>query len=220
MKTKKILLFIFLFVPVLYVKSQITVGSGVPPEKAAILDLKSEDGGNGNISSKSGGLLLPRVEIEAIDNINVFEDLQPIVNDIDKKRHKGLTVYNIHVDNEKNLEEGIYVWNGERWRSPLNFFYMPSIMVPTATTGPQPEIDLYNEYVKQFRTPKVKNPSAPAMIPFFVKNTDLYYYITDYDASVFKAGTLTISDTGKFNYEVETAATTGTSYINIVFVIK
>jgi len=220
MKTKQFLLLIFFLVSAFSLKGQVTVGSGVAPEKAAILDIKTEDGGEGDISSKSGGLLLPRVEIEAIDDINVFEDVQPIVSVADKRRHKGLTVYNIQEDQEKNLEEGIYVWNGERWRSPLNFFYMPSIMVPTATAGGPYTIDLYQKYKDQFKTPKVHNPSAPDIIPFFVKNTDLHYYITDYDATVFRTGSLSVSDQGVFSYEVLAPATTGTSYINIIFVIK
>lgn len=207
------------------IDAQVTIGSDIPPEKAAILDIKSQNGGIGNKSSLSGGLLLPRVEIDTVTNINIFQGVTGIDNDEQKKRHIGLTVYNLKNDHAKNIEEGIYVWTGNRWekstfRHRINFFYMPSIKVPATTPGPQAEIDLYEEYKKQFKTPSVKNPSAPATIPFFVNSTDLYYYITDFDKTVFKANSMSISNDGKFNYEIENPSIDGSSYINIVFVIK
>lgn len=223
-KCKLLLILPFLF-PLSVLNAQVTIGSELPPEKAAIIDLKTKDGGDGDVSSTNGGLLLPRIKLESLDNINVFTNLSVITNDSEKKRHAGLTVYNILTDFNKNIEEGIYVWSGSRWekstyRQRLNFFYMPSIVIPTSTQGPQPPIDLYQAYRDQFGSPKVKSLSAPASIPFFLKPDELYYYITDYDSSVFKDGTLRISDDGKFNYEVENASVDGTSYINIVFVIK
>jgi len=225
MKTKGILLFVFIIIPILYIKGQVTVGSNLPPEKAAILDIKSENGGAGEASSTHGGLLLPRVEIDTITNISIFPGISGMNNVEQKKRHTGLMVYNIKRDLDHNIEEGIYVWNGEKWekstyRSRVNFFYMPSIVVPTNVTGQEFEIDLYDEYQKQFKTPKIHNPSAPDTIPFFLKPKELYYYITDYDPTVFKTSSMSITDDGKFKYEVENAATTGSSFINIVFVIK
>ncbi len=221
---KKLLIVALLLTP-LYICAQVTVGSGFPPEKAAILDLKTEDGGNGNINTKYGGLLLPRIEIDTITNLNVFPGITGIDNIQEMKRHTGLMVYNIKRDLEQNVEEGVYVWNGERWekstyRSRVNFFYMPSIVVPTTVTGVEQEIDLYDEYRKQFKTPKIHNPAAPDTIPFFVQRKELNYYITDYDSNVFKTGTLSVTDDGKFKYEVENPAVDGSSFINIVFVIK
>lgn len=201
--------------------AQVTIGSEVAPEKAALLDLKTKDGGAGLISSEAGGVLLPRVEISDTTKLDVFTNNALGVNtDEQKLRHKGLTVYNIGT---ANVDAGIYVWNGKRWEKTsynrkVNFFYMPSIVIDTRTTGAQTPINLYQKYVDQFMTPKVRSNGAPAQIPFYASPQDLYYYVTDYDESVFE--NISISNTGMMSYSVKAAATAGSSFINIVFVIK
>jgi hypothetical protein len=217
---------IFLMSLLSSVQAQVTVGSNEPPEKAAILDVKSKNGGEGLVSAETGGFLLPRVAIDTTSNISVFPGItENITSDAEKKRHKGLTVYNITSNHAKNLEEGIYVWNGVKWEKAalpkrVNFFYMPSIVIDTSSTTDKPPIDLYGEYRKQFEQPRIKNDSAPDEIPFFLNRTELYYYITDFDDSVFDKDNMSITNDGYFHYKVKSPAVDGSSFINIVFVIK
>lgn len=102
-------------------------------------------------------------------------------------------------------------------RGLANWFYMPSINIPTEPIGDNKEIDLYQEFVKQFQSPKKTSPSAPAIIPNLPAKTELYYYITDYDEAVLE--NVSVDANGKMKYKVK-AAPTETSYINIVFVLK
>jgi hypothetical protein len=79
-------------------------------------------------------------------------------------------------------------------------------------------VDLYGEFMKQFNTPANASPSAPPAIATpLPKATDLYYYVTAYDASVFSS--IAITDDGKMTYTALTTPSDST-YMNIVFVEK
>lgn len=211
-------------------QAQVTIGTDNPPEKAALLDVKTKSGGaNGDTTSEGGGILLPRIKITNIESLNQFSGITGLDTDEQKERHKGLMVYNIEENLAQNIEKGIYVWNGKFWekaafRNRVNFFYMPSIPIIATTLGTK-TVNLYDQYFSQFRNPKVVSSNAPASIPVFVSRRDLYYYITDYDTSVFEAddgsGTIfSINEDGLLTYTVKALPTDGTSYINIVFVVK
>lgn len=226
---KTLLLVIITFTAVCNLNAQVTIGSDTPPEKAALLDIKTkESNSSGGISSENGGLLLPRVEIDDVNDFTLFFDKNdPNINYTDEKRkHIGLTVYNIREDHQNNLEKGIYVWDGERWlksayRNRVNFFYMPTMMLDTSPG--QHTKDLYGEYIRQFTNPKAASPLAPGDVPFFAKPTDLYYYVTDFDTDVFEENppnNMTITADGILTYTVKASPVDGKSYINIVFVIK
>lgn len=101
-------------------------------------------------------------------------------------------------------------------RGMANWFYMPSINIPTEPLGDK-SVDLYQKFVEQFQNPKAKSPSAPTIIPNLPNKTDLYYYITDYDTAVLE--NISVDANGKMTYKVK-AAPTETSYINIVFLLK
>lgn len=215
------LLFLLLFVSV-GLKSQITIGAGIPPEKAALLDIKNKDGGAGNATVDYGGLLLPRVELDDVNELTVFLDKTSPDYATQKTRHVGLTIYNIKPDHANNIEKGVYVWNGERWekstyRKRVNFFYMPSIQIDTQTSGVKPPINLFQLYKEQFENPKIVSAGAPAGIPYFHNPTDLFYYITDYDSNVLE--NITISNEGVMTYSVK-AQSSPVSFINIVFVVN
>lgn len=209
----------------LFVNAQVTIGSEVPPEKAALLDIKSQSGGDGDISSNAGGLLLPRVTIDVLTNFDIFNGLSGIDTEEQKKKHRGLVVYHINDDPVNNkIEEGVYVWDGTKWvksssMKKMNFFYMPSFVIPTDQPGVHPEIDLYEEYKRQFGSPKIKSGGAVTPIPVFEKD-ELEYYITDYDPNVFVPASMAITTDGKFTYTVDQPTQDGTSFINIVFVVK
>lgn len=205
-----------------YVCAQVTIGGNLTPEKAALLDLKTKDGGNqGDISSDQGGILFPRVKIEVLTELGVFANIAntELSSDEQKKRHKGLSVYNI---GSNSVEAGVYIWDGSRWqkagiRKEINFFYMPSIKIDLNMTPPPTGIDLYDKYEKQFSNPKASSTVEP--IPVLGRD-DFHYYVTDYDEDIFDD--VQVGPTGIMNYTLQSNLPTNVccSYINIVFVVK
>ncbi len=103
------------------IQAQVTIGSGNPPQKAALLQLQDNDLNTvGGVTATTGGLLLPRV------NLTVRTELYPFYTDgasdyvgnakADAKlNHTGLIVYNLNPVESENLEMGLYKWDGEKW---------------------------------------------------------------------------------------------------------
>ncbi|MBK5719589.1 hypothetical protein JGH11_01760 [Dysgonomonas sp. Marseille-P4677] len=203
------------------IDAQITIGSNIPPGKAAILDLKELSTSENEITA-SKGLLLPRVGLLNIHSLAPLVSTDEEDYETLKISHKGLVVYNINVQENQNLTQGVYTWNGSKWkksagyRDTRDFFYMPSIPINTTEPGTK-TLDLYTLYKNQFSSPKSISEGAPASIPFYANATDLYYYVTDYDATVFS--NVSISANGIMTYTIINAASSY-SYINIVFLIK
>lgn len=217
---KKILFFAVLCISATSTFAQVTIGSDIAPEKAALLDLKTQSGDNGMVSSKGGGLLLPRVEIQEISTLGIFDEITGLDTSNEKEKHIGLSVYNIGT---ADIEAGIYVWNGERWvkagyKNGIDFFYMPSIKIDLSQTVAS--INLYLEYIEQFKRPKVVSTGAPAEIPHYSNPLAFYYYVTDYDSDIFD--TITVSDTGVMTYTLKNPLPSDIthSFINIVFSLK
>uniref|UniRef100_UPI0006859F44 collagen-like protein n=1 Tax=Arenibacter latericius TaxID=86104 RepID=UPI0006859F44 len=100
-------------------------------------------------------------------------------------------------------------------------FYPPSIAIDASTTGTGRTLNLYTEYTDQYSTPMVVSGSgaskAPTAIPTYA-NTELYYYITYYDNTVF--ANVQISDVGVMTYDVIATPADYNSIINVVFVVK
>lgn|SRR5690606_31972495 len=116
------------------------------------------------------------------------------------------------------------------------FFYMPPVIFDTSTTGTGLTRDLYQDYVHQFTGENpynlahgapgydpmsyngglVKSTSAPGQIPVYGR-TELHYYITNYDKTVFS--NLSINDNGVLTYNIIGTAT-DTSSMTIVFQVK
>ncbi|GHV07684.1 hypothetical protein FACS1894160_0680 [Bacteroidia bacterium] len=135
-------------------QAQVTIGSGIKPRRAALLDLKTQQGTASittvadpdNVTSDKGGLLLPRVGLT-----DIFK-LDPLMNDADvaaeeatdpgfKLRLAGLTVYNINDNsvamnpNPPTLYPAIYTWNGMGWvTSQLNTAVSSIVSQPTKFT--------------------------------------------------------------------------------------
>ncbi|GHV41145.1 hypothetical protein FACS1894179_08790 [Bacteroidia bacterium] len=110
--------------------SQVTIGSGIPPSRAALLDLKTKQT-TGTISSVSddanitsgagdGGLLLPRVKLVSISTLEPFipagdPDFTANTDNL-KERLAGLMVYNITNNGVgSTLYPAVYTWNGAIW---------------------------------------------------------------------------------------------------------
>ncbi|MDR2004413.1 MAG: hypothetical protein LBQ74_15405, partial [Prevotella sp.] len=112
-------------------QSQVTIGSGIPPSRAALLDLKTRQGAAGTVSSVSdddnvtsglgdGGLLLPRVKLVSISTLEPFiptsdPDFTANTDNL-KERLAGLMVYNITNNGVgSTLYPAVYTWNGAIW---------------------------------------------------------------------------------------------------------
>lgn len=96
-------------------------------------------------------------------------------------------------------------------------FYPPAIAIDASSTDTGLSLDLHQEYVSRFGSPSVKSSSAPAVIPYYTES-ELYYYVTDYDTAVFS--NLSISDTGVLSYDIIASPADDFSLINVVFVVK
>jgi len=145
------------------ISAQVTIGSGNKPEDGALLDLKEREASvtnnssvtdDDNITSTTGGLLLPRVKLQNKTS------LAPIITGTPDKsvrlKHAGLTVYNLSTT--ADFDAGIYVWDGDKWTkvgedkasAAPSFFYLPSFNLPLAATSQT--YDLYeNVYKAQFQ---------------------------------------------------------------------
>lgn len=104
MKTEVSLLIFCAILSIQPIKAQVTIGSDTEPRKGTLLDLKSNYNKGDNATQ---GLGLPRVALSDYNTLTL--DNQSQSND-----YVGLTVYNI-TDNA-NIREGIYTWDGSRWR--------------------------------------------------------------------------------------------------------
>lgn len=104
------------------VTAQVTIGSGTPPEKGALLQLKDTSLESG--VTATGGLLLPRVFLtEKKELYPMFlnasgsgpnSEYASKKADIDKA-HTGLIVYNLNGNDEKGLCLGLNQWDGKQW---------------------------------------------------------------------------------------------------------
>ncbi|MDH6357556.1 hypothetical protein [Parabacteroides sp. PF5-9] len=217
---------------------QVTVGSGIEPERAALLELKTQAPDVNNVTSKKGGLGLSRVSLVSIMTLEPFistSDVDWINNDVTKikEKHAGLVVYNLTTTN--GFKKGVYVWNGTKW-TPISggtggekrYFYVPSFNIPLPTPSSTEHIfDLYAEYKKQFtksgNTTFLSNNTQLTRIPSpesdaLYDPADLDYVITYYDDRVLQVTALT--DDGKMKYKVLSQSTSSASFLNVVFVVK
>lgn len=222
---KIILLSAILFLTGFFVQlqSQVTIGSNAEPNAGAVLDL---------ISGGNKGVLMPRV---ALTSTRVFA---PVISESGSNHTAGMTVYNTATNNTDvgyEVSPGYYYNDGTKWvRLPqryTNWFFMPSVSFSTSTTGNGRTAKLYDLYLEQF-TGKVTtdgvisgtstgrfvaSSGAPSTVPYVPAATDLYYYVTYFDNTVFSG--ISIAADGVMTYNVIGNAT-DCSYINILFVLK
>ncbi|MDR2497497.1 MAG: hypothetical protein LBD21_10270 [Tannerellaceae bacterium] len=114
-------------------QAQMTVGSDSRPERAALLELKTQEPANppstndpANVTSNRGGLMLPRVMLIdtatlepfiAVNNPDWIDNQRTKI----KETHAGLTVYNL--TSSSMFTPGYYTWNGSRWDDTRQFTY-------------------------------------------------------------------------------------------------
>jgi hypothetical protein len=90
-------------------QAQVTIGSGNPPAKGALLDLKEKDNPGGTTAAK--GILLPRVELSGPYSLYPLLKAADAADPTERNTHKGTIVYNVGT----NLSEGLYCWDGDKW---------------------------------------------------------------------------------------------------------
>ena len=97
-------------------------------------------------------------------------------------------------------------------------FYPPSIAVDASINGTF-SIDLHAQYMAQYGSPTVGSAGAPAALPTYTA-TELYYYVTYADPTVFNTATMSIDANGVLSYEIIGQPADYNSLINVVFVVK
>lgn len=227
--------------------SQVVMGSYSRPLTGAILEIKTKestlDSGEAvsnskNITSTSGGVILPRVQLQHIKSLEPFIAANDPKLAEEKLKHAGMMVYNINEtyltasDPMTVFKQGVYVWDGDRWskmtREEHKFFHMPSFNLDTSAAGTF-SVDLYALYTahfaregvlaSQYANPIVTNPTAKTpTVPIFKQN-ELDYYITTYDDSIIEV--VGVDNNGKMTYKVDPKPPFNPfSFINIVLVVK
>lgn len=226
----RILILCILSMSMLTASAQVTIGSDNAPSKAALLELKDKDANkpalvtdDTNVTSSSGGLLLPRVKLENKNTLQPFIGVSDTewVNRAENKipeTHAGLMVYNLNTTAD-GLSPGIYVWDGAQWTkagagassAEPKFFYMPSFNLPISTAGPDNVYGIYEEYETQF-TKAGLHVYEPDEIEFKV---------TYYDSSIIdnidfpdNAGNMYMT------YDVLSTTAPADAFLNIIIVVK
>lgn len=123
MKTGILFLLIFLSSTINHLSAQVTIGSGEAPVIAALLEIKDRADSTGGVTSTTGGLGMPRVELEQESSLAPFIADSLLTPSL-MAEHIGLSVYNLtNNDSARYFSKGIYTWDGERWQRQINSNY-------------------------------------------------------------------------------------------------
>uniref|UniRef100_UPI0026239233 hypothetical protein n=1 Tax=uncultured Maribacter sp. TaxID=431308 RepID=UPI0026239233 len=172
-------------------------------------------GNNLRLSDGGGDRDVPLASLGSDDQFDDEVELRaPIdVDDAGKSAAQGFTT-------ETNVQEVIQAIAPITSKA-ARIFYPPSIAVDASTNGTGRTINLYTQYTAQYGSPMVVSGTgasqAPAAIPTYA-NTELYYYITYYDTSVF--ANVSVNEFGVMTYDVINQPADYNSLINVVFVVK
>ncbi|MDR1644658.1 MAG: hypothetical protein LBS05_02365 [Tannerellaceae bacterium] len=90
--SRKLLFFLCMALSMTTIPAQVHIGSDAPPNSSAMLEVSATD----------KGILLPTVELSAIDDRSVIKNGETA---------DGLIVFNTKEDAYKNLYMGLYAWN-------------------------------------------------------------------------------------------------------------
>ncbi len=104
------------------VNAQVTVGVGEKSEQYATLQIKDIEKSNTtprDITANKGGFMLPRVRLENKHQLLPFYtgDTTAVEYKAAKIEHRGLYVYNLTDDNERDLYPGLNQWDGQQWNN-------------------------------------------------------------------------------------------------------
>ncbi|MDR1707823.1 MAG: fibrobacter succinogenes major paralogous domain-containing protein [Prevotella sp.] len=98
---------------------QVTIGSGIDPNKGALLDIKEFDPNDPKTDNTTAtkGMLLPRVNLDKLKPTTDSELAKSIGSSEtwNKNAHIGLTVYNVKEDQCAEIPKGVFTWTGTEW---------------------------------------------------------------------------------------------------------
>ena len=188
------------------------------------------------LESDSGGLLLPRLALNATNSPSPLS-----------KHVKGMFVYDtvysaVGTTDSLAVSPGIYYNDGTQWikvaaeNEPATpkFFYMPPVVLPTDTTDHSLydaynaatgvyTVNLYNRYESQYTlasaTSSTSNSGAATPLPLYLQS-DLEYFITYYDSSVFDL--VKVDNNGVLTYTLKPAPLpiSAKTFMTIVFKVN
>lgn len=212
--------------------AQVTIGSNIPPEKGALVDLKQTISDPTNSTNASKGMLLPRVYLTDLNSLSPLVDINsPNYTDL-KLSHEGITVYNMNnAGGTTGLEEDIYYWDSEKWEriysssgpygssDVIKYFILPSFNLKTAAGTHI--VNLYTEVVRPYLMDAYSSGSrgtnSPQIIPTTKVAGDFYYYVTNSSTSTLTISSIT--DGGEMTYR-STGSSTANAFVNIIVVFK
>ena len=207
---KKIIFFIGLSLGVI-VKAQVGINTTSP--------FTTFDVSKSSIATVPDGVLVTRItgdELKAKDALYLANQNATLVYVTAVSATTTAKTVNVKTPGFYYYDNSISQWVGAfRNNNFPKFFYMPSILVNTATLGTK-TLDLYAIYFSQFNSPPVKSTGSTGSIPTLPK-TQLEYYITYYDTALMN--TVTIDANGLMSYNV-IGNSSDSSFMNIVFVVK
>ena len=207
---KKIIFFIGLSLGVI-VKAQVGINTTSP--------FTTFDASKSSVATVPDGVLVTRItgdELKAKDALYLANQNATLVYVTAVSATTTAKTVNVKTPGFYYYDNSISQWVGAfRNNNFPKFFYMPSILVNTATLGTK-TLDLYAIYFSQFNSPPVKSTGSTGSIPTLPK-TQLEYYITYYDTALMN--TVTIDANGLMSYNVIGNASDA-SFMNIVFVVK
>ncbi|MDR0228489.1 MAG: hypothetical protein LBI72_05425 [Flavobacteriaceae bacterium] len=204
----------------------VTGADGVPTWKnqAEVGEIVTANNGLTKVDSKIqlGGALIKSTVINT-DNANTLA-----LTGLDKKKTQGISATEGITQHLLAVDKNGDVIKALKAAMP-KFFYMPSVMVPTAESQAtqagvsynnvdrKGTIDMYAIYKKQFGTPVMSSPGA-SVLPV-LPASELGFHVTYATEGVFKI--LSIDANGLMTYEVSATANVNVgSFINIVFSVK
>ncbi|MDR2474781.1 MAG: hypothetical protein LBD45_02880 [Bacteroidales bacterium] len=116
---KKNIIILSVLLPIGSLSAQVTIGADVEPQKAALLELATQQADGDNVTSTKGGLIIPRVKLVSATTLEPFiattdPDWTNNATTKIKEKHAGLIVYNLTANT--TFSKGLYVWDGAEWR--------------------------------------------------------------------------------------------------------
>lgn len=237
---KKYLLGIAIAMSCASVFAQVGVGTETPK---ATLDIVAKN--TTGTTTEVDGVLIPRVDraraqsmikvapstLIYINNSTTGEQLEQTKN-VDSE---GFYYFVLDATNTTTEEKGFWVKLGSEYAKP-EFFYMPSVLLPTLASDTKLTTDgssgythengtftvnLYQLFQKQFGTP-VKSSSTTSNLDGFVLNDIQYdYFITYIDETVFDKESIVLTAEGSVSYKVKpNAIIRNGSFMNVVLKVK
>lgn len=140
---------LFAFFSIFNLEGQVTIGLDKEPASGALLDLRNQS--NSSVTATKG-LGLPRVYLEAIDDLRPALTGSDATDPIQMNTHLGLMVYNVNDNPPFDTDgAGVYIWEGAKWTKLPTLETPPENPISSGNgmTPPVTNSDLYlpNSYI-------------------------------------------------------------------------